>query len=86
MRKQHRPPRRRLGFYDAQDKVMSLQGIYRADAFGGNRAPTYARQSHRELDEVATPEPAADLEDAELSESERQQAVARERFRRGRRG
>ena len=84
MRRERKPLRRRLGFYDAQDKVIGLQAIYRTNAVGTERGKTLARQSHRGLDEVAMPEPDEALEDAELSDTERQQAIARERFRRER--
>ncbi len=85
MRKGRKPPRRRLSFYDAQDKVMALQAIYRTGVAGTGRERPLARQAHLELDGVAMPEPDQELEDAEVSDTERQQAIARERFRRGRR-
>ena len=84
MRRERKPLRRRLGFYDAQDKVIGLQAISRTAVFGTERGKTLARQSHRELDEVAMPELDEELEDAELSDAKRQQAIARERFRRDR--
>ena len=78
-----KPPRKRLGFFEAQDKVISLNNIYRTEAFSPERArATTARQSHHDLDEVATPEPDEELEDSELNDRERQQAIARERMRR----
>lgn len=85
MRKGRRPPRRRLSFYDAQDKVIALQSMYRTGALGRDRERPLVRQAHLELDGVAMPEPDQELEDAELSDTERQQAIARERFRRERR-
>ena len=76
-------PRRRLGFFDAQDKVYGLRSIYQTEAFGADRAHTkMAQQHHRELDEVIPPEPDEELADSELSDWERQAAIARERTRR----
>ena len=77
-----KPRRRPLGFFDAQDKVLQLRHIYQTEVFGADRAGTIARQPHRDLDEVATPEPDQELEDSELSDAERQAAIARERTRR----
>ena len=74
--------RRPLGFFDAQDKVYKLRSIYQTEAVGTDRARTIARQHHRELDEVIPPEPDEELADSELSDSERQAAIARERTRR----
>jgi hypothetical protein len=79
-----KPPRKRLGFFDAQDKVIKLSNIYRTEAFGADRARTIASETHRELDDVVTGEPDEELTDSELSDSERQQAIARERLRRER--
>jgi endonuclease/exonuclease/phosphatase (EEP) superfamily protein YafD len=78
-----KPRRKPLSYLDAQDKVINLRAIYQTQAFGSaDRAQTIARQQHRDLDEVATPEPNEELEDSELSDSERQAAIARERTRR----
>jgi hypothetical protein len=41
-----------------------------------------ARNARKDLDDVISDEPMEDLEDSELSEWERQQAIARERTRR----
>ncbi len=78
--------RRPLGFFDAQDRVISLNTIYRTSAFGADRARAAAAQAHRDLDEVNTPEPDVELKDAELSDMERRDAIARERTRREGRG
>jgi hypothetical protein len=78
--------RRPLGFFDAQDKVVGLRQIYMTEAYGTDRARTVAAQHHRDLDEVVPPEPDEELEDSELSDSERQAAIARERMRREGRG
>ena len=63
---------------------------------GRERAGVRSLERRESLDAVAreyarmlqqgTPEPNEELEDSELSDAERQQAIARERFRRGRRG
>ena len=82
MAQRRKPAKRRLSFFDAQDRVIKLNSIYRTEAFGADRSRTVASQTHRELDEIATPEPDAELEDAELSDSERSSAIARERMRR----
>jgi hypothetical protein len=82
MADKRKPSRRPLSFFDAQDRVIKLNSIYRTEAFGADRSRTVARQTHRDLDEVATPEPDQELEDAELSDSERLSAIARERMRR----
>jgi hypothetical protein len=74
--------KRPMGFFEAQDKVVGLRQIYQTEAFGADRARTVAQQHHRELDEVIPPEPDEELEDSELSDSERQAAIARERMRR----
>ena len=47
-----KPPRKRLGFFDAQDRVIKLNNIYRTEAFGADRSRTMAGQTHRELDDV----------------------------------
>jgi len=80
-----KPPRKRLSYFDAQDRVINLNSLYRFSIFGFGRANFLARQSHRDLDEVA-PEPDVELEDSELSDAERRQAIGRERLRRERRG
>lgn len=82
MAQRRKPPRRPLSYFDAQDRVIKLNTIYRTSAFGTDRARALAGQTHRELDDVATPEPDEELADAELSDSERNAAIARERTRR----
>jgi hypothetical protein len=77
-----KPRRRPLSFFDAQDRVVGLQQIYRTDAFGSDRAKTIAAKHHEALNEVSTPEPDAELEDSELDDVERRAAIARERMRR----
>ena len=74
--------RRREGFLEGQDKVLKLNTIYRTSLFNTERARTFAQSAHESFDEVAPDEPHEDLEDSELSDGERQQAIARERMRR----
>ncbi|HLF71430.1 MAG TPA: hypothetical protein VI759_04695 [Dehalococcoidia bacterium] len=74
-------PRRPLGFFDAQAKYMHLTNVYRAQAMAST-ARSVAHDSHSALDDVPTAEPDEELEDSELSDSERNAAIARERTRR----
>ena len=74
-----------MGYFEAQDKLTNLSNLYRTSGFGVDRA-RMARQAHQDLDDVPTPEPDAELEDSELSDGERQSAIARERMRREGRG
>lgn len=84
MAKKTRPPRRRrLGIFEAQDKVMSLNTIYRTEMITGDRIrSTLMRRALKDLDEVSIPEPDEELLDSELSDAERRAAIARERMRR----
>ena len=82
MAENKKPPRRQLSWLDAQDKVIKLNTIYRTEMFGADRARSAAAATHREMDDVVTGEPDEELEDAELSDFERQEAIARERARR----
>jgi len=79
-----RPSRKRLSFFEARDRMMHLNNAYRAQAFGG-RLDATSQRFQRELAEVDTPEPDEELEDAELSDNERQRAMERERLRRDQR-
>ena len=74
--------RKMLGFWDAQDRVLKLNTMYRLAPFSTAGADRIARQVHDQLDEVSTPEPDEELEDSDLSEVERRAAIARERMRR----
>jgi hypothetical protein len=79
------PPkrRRRPDFWDDQAKVMHLNNLYRGDVMGATKArQTIAARTHAELANLATPEPDVELQDSELSERERDSAIARERMRR----
>lgn len=77
-----KPRKRPLGFFDAQDKVIGLRGIYSTATSGSEHTRRAASQHHRDLDEVSTPEPDTELEDSELSDNERRAAIERMRARR----
>jgi hypothetical protein len=80
---ERRKPRRKpLGYFDAQDRVLRLRSLYTLSGFGVGRAQRIAQEHHRDLDDSIIPEPAEELEDSELSDRERQEAIARERMRR----
>ena len=70
---------------EGPDQVLRLSSLYRADLFGNRRAGEMARSGHAEFDDVATPDPFEDLDESELSDRERRDAIARERWRRERR-
>jgi hypothetical protein len=70
---------------EGPDQVMRLNSLYRLDLFGGRRAGDMARSGHAEFDESA-PDPLEDLDDSEISDRERRDAIARERWRRQGRG
>ena len=74
--------RKILGFWDAQDRVIKLNTMYRISAFGNENSSRMTRQVHDQLDDVSTPEPGEELEDSDLSDVERRAAIARERMRR----
>jgi len=78
--------RKLLGFWDAQDRMLRLNSIYRVSSFASDHTRGFARQVHADLDDVTTPEPDEELEDSELSDHERRQAIAREKWRREGRG
>ena len=80
-----KPRRRRRGFMEGPDQVLRLNSIYRMDLFGGRRAGTLARSGHEEMAEVS-PDPFEDLDDSDISDRERRDAIARERWRREGRG
>ncbi len=82
MSERQKPRRRRNGFMDGQDQVFSLSSIYRTSILGSDRSGDMARPGHAEVDPIAWPEPGEDLDDSELSDYERRQAIARERWRR----
>ena len=77
-----RRPRKSLGFFDAQDKVLHLSNIYRGVGYVSRNREEVAQTTHREMDDVPTAEPGEDLEDSELNDVERNAAIARERMRR----
>jgi hypothetical protein len=74
--------RKREGFMEGSDKALKLNTLYRPTHFGSDRVAHIAQQAHKDLDDVISAEPNEDLEDSELADWERQQAIARERTRR----
>jgi hypothetical protein len=79
-----KPRRRQTNFLDTRDKMSRLNALYRTQAYGGAdkaRSPL-GKQLHQEIDDMATPEPEEELADSELSDYEREAAIARERMRR----
>jgi hypothetical protein len=79
-----RPPRKRLGFFDARDRLIHLNNAYRMRPFGDRPLDKLSTQFVKDLAEVETPEPDEELDGAELSDNERRQAIAEERLRRDR--
>ena len=82
MASSQKPRRRRKGFMEGPDQVLRLHSLYRADVFGGRRAGEMARSGHADLDNVASPDPFEDLDESDISDRERRDAIARERWRR----
>lgn len=82
MSERSRPRRRRPGFLDGSDQINSLRSIYRTPMIGSEHAKSLARASHADVDPIDWPDPGEDLDDSELSDHERRQAIARERWRR----
>jgi hypothetical protein len=62
--------------------VYRVYSIYLMVVLGGRRAGALARSGHADLDDVATPDPYEDLDDSDISDRERRDAIARERWRR----
>jgi len=71
-----KPRRRSNGFMEGPDQVHRLSGLYRS----GVRV--VGKDEHAAFDDMASPEPGEDLDDSELNERERREAIARERWRR----
>lgn len=82
MAEKPRPSRKRLGFFEARDRVAHLNNAYRVQSFGGRDLDSTSQRFQRELAELDSPEPDEELEDAEVGDSERLAAIARERMRR----
>jgi len=80
-----RPSRKRLGFFEARDRMAHLSNAYRVQSLSGRPLDATSQRFQRELAEVDTPEPDEELEDAELGDAERLQAMQRERLRREKR-
>jgi hypothetical protein len=74
--------RKALGFWDAQDRVLKLNTLYRLAPFGTANTSAAAKLVHDQLDTVSTPEPDEELVDSDLSDVERRAAITRERMRR----
>jgi hypothetical protein len=73
---------RRSRFMEGPDQVLRLQSLYRSQVLANDRTGNLTRSSHASLDNLSTADPGADLEDSEISDAERRQAMARERMRR----
>ena len=80
MRTLDRKIRRRKGSVEGRDKER-LGEITRPTIMAA-RFNEIARNAQKDLNDVISDEPFEDLEDSELSDWERQQAIARERTRR----
>lgn len=76
-----RKKRRRHG-QDEQEKAARLNQVYRPTSIGSVRVNEIASRAHKDLDDVIWHEPQEDLEESELSDWERRQAIERERTRR----
>jgi hypothetical protein len=68
--------------FDGLGRTSPLSDLNRPTSITAARVNEIARNANKDLQDVITDEPLADLEDSELSEWERQQAIARERMRR----
>jgi hypothetical protein len=79
-----RPNRKRLGFFDARDRLMHLNNVYRTRPFGDRPLDRVSSQFVKDLAELETPEPDEELDGAELSDGEQRRAMAEEKFRRER--
>lgn len=78
------PRRKRLGFFDARDRLIHLNNMYRMRPFGDRPLDRMSTEFAKDLAEIETPEPDEELDGAELSDNERRQAMAEERLRRDR--
>ena len=67
---------------EGPDQALRLHALHRAALFGNKRAAEMARSGHEAFDSMKTPDPREDLDDSEISDSERRSAIARERWRR----
>lgn len=76
-----KPRRPRKGFMEGPDQAMRLNSIYRMDILSGRRTNAMATSGHAEFDSVS-PDPFEDLDDSDISDRERRDAIARERWRR----
>jgi len=67
---------------EGPDQVLRLSSLYRAELFGNRRAGEMAKAGHAEFDSVASPDPFEDLDESDISDRDRREAIARERWRR----
>lgn len=67
---------------EGPDQVLRLQSLYRSQMLVNDQSGRLARSGHASLDNMATADPGSDLDDSEISDNERRQAMARERMRR----
>ena len=67
---------------EGPDQVMRLNSLYRVQLFGTKRASDIANSGHDAFDSIASPDPFEDLDDSDISDRERRDAIARERWRR----
>jgi hypothetical protein len=77
-----KPRRRRNGFMEGPDQVHRVSGLYRSEMFGADRGRIVGKSDHAAIDDMASPEPSEDLDESELNDRERREAIARERWRR----
>lgn len=73
--------RRGQGSKDGADRAR-LSELSHPNSIMAVRVNEIARNAQKDLNDVISDEPAEELEDSELSDWERQQAIARERTRR----
>jgi len=66
---------------DARERT-GMSDLSRPNSIMAARVNEIARNAQKDLNDVISDEPMEDLEDSELSDWERQQAIARERTRR----
>lgn len=71
---------------EGPDQVMRLHSLYRVQLFSTKRASDIAHAGHAAFDDVASPDPLEDLDASDISDRERRDAIARERWRREGRG
>jgi hypothetical protein len=68
--------------FDRLGRMSALNDLNRPTSITAARVNEIARNANEDLEDVISDEPLEDLADSELSDWERQQAIARERTRR----